>query len=354
MSLEFHQSMKQIPLFVCGDENIFFPAVVALSSIERHNPGVFELYLCVDSSKVSADQRQLLTTYGIRLFDTRPLLKRVPRIGFRTLRETRWPLDLFVNWVVPEEFAKMGYRHSIKCDYDVLCVGKYDLDQLLVHGREFLSGLVYRSNLTFCKVPANVQKQLETDGRYNPKSREFINAGFVVFDNYQYTEARLLEEFGSVYRLLYESNDAIHLLEQTAFGICLSTRLDRLKPLDASYNRRVLALLETRDDLTFDAKNIHYITRNKPWKPINMKRLSRSVEEGQGALFAYRNMWLRYACGVEGFERYCDQRPLSDEESLGLMMRIIGLYEQRVDSLVRSEKRLLDKIRNATDALSTS
>ena len=122
--------MKKQAVFIAGDENIYFPALVALESINEHNEGIFDMFMCFDGSKLTPSMQQTLNKYSINFVDTKELSKFGIEEKFSTMIENHWPIDIFYNYALPIYLGELGYIYSYKVDYDILCVSKYILDEI--------------------------------------------------------------------------------------------------------------------------------------------------------------------------------------------------------------------------------
>lgn len=329
----------KIALFVAGDENIFFPALVALNSIEDHNPDVFDLYLCFDKAKLTLHMSKTLDRYKINFIDSALLAIDCHLNSLPLMKEGRWPKEIFLNWALPEYFHGLGYRHSIKVDYDILCVGSYDIASILP-GSNFLTGLLFDVAPEKENVSSHTLDYLIKEELYKPESKTYINAGFVVFDNNKAHNFSFFRKLVNTYSTLLTSSPNANLAEQLSVAFVISTCENGVHELDGKYNHRVRWGILVGDDLAPQVKNIHYITSVKPWKPFDRKLIRSFVNQRQGVIFAYRAIWLEKASKIEGFEIYCDERPLNQEQMLGINILICHNYNQRIYELEKKLKEI--------------
>lgn len=64
---------RECAAYIAGDERIFFPALVALVSLEKRNPGTFDRFMIFDGSKLTRRMREILVRYRVRFVDSRSL-----------------------------------------------------------------------------------------------------------------------------------------------------------------------------------------------------------------------------------------------------------------------------------------
>lgn len=325
--------MDKVALFIAGDERIYFPALVAIESIKKHNGDAFDYFMCFDGTKLSEYMSDTLKSYGINFVDTSLLNKYGILESFQEMKENIWPKDVFYNYALPVYFNELGYKYSCKADYDILCISPYNMGELLPAGK-YLSG--WGSKLDIhgkAGVPESVINYYVQSGTIESKHVPYMNVGFIAFNNSMYVEHDLLTRFKDYYQYLFLNCPESQLLEQTAFAIMLGSLKGEFVNLPESYNHRVVSSIDTNSDFSFDIKNIHYITRLKPWKAVNTNCVRWSTESGFGSMFAYRNIWLEYAEEVEGFEELCEERKLTTLELIGLQMNVARTYEKKIKSI---------------------
>ncbi len=330
----------KIALFVAGDKNIFFPAVVALSSIDKSNPGVFDLYICFDGNDLTAEMQEVLDYYNIRFIPKRDLEAFGSIENLPLMKEGKWPLEIFLNWVLPKFFGAAGYRISIKADYDILGTAPYDISEI-DPGEKILSGLTFDVNFEKEGVSKELLGSWEQRGIYRKGVRSYINAGFVVFNNKLYSEFDFYNKLKDVFVEVVNECPGVKLAEQVAAAIVLSSV--GVKEVPASYNQRVLWGSFVDEKLLPDIKNIHYITSSKPWRPFDRKLVPYFVKNRQAIIFSYRAIWLAKASENPWFDKFCTEQPLTLEQILGLNIIVCHRYNLR---MVELEKELVEAKKN--------
>lgn len=127
--------------YVAGDENILLPAVVTLASVRKFNPEV-DTYLFIEFEQTSINEEvaKLLSSNKITLVDIKELKEKNINFNIDSFnRFGRWPIHVFYNYLVPNYLHELGYKYAIKLDYDVLCIGKYDLNELFPDDDEIIA-----------------------------------------------------------------------------------------------------------------------------------------------------------------------------------------------------------------------
>lgn len=331
--------MDKVALFIAGDERIYFPALVTMLSIKKNNPGKFDYFLCFDKSKLSSDMEKVLADNNIMFVDNRDFKAYEIEKNFTSMSEGKWPIEVFYNYVMPLYLGGLGYRYSVKADYDLLCIDAYDFSAILPE-KNTIGGMCSKVSLLKEGLTTDTVEELIKDGRLSSELTDYMNVGFISFNNNLYAEKNYLSSFIQIYRYLAEKNPEAKLLEQIAFSLMLYRLDGDYIIFPDSYNHRVLWTKPVANDLTFDIKNIHYITQYKPWKPIDLAMLRWVVYRGRSVLFSFRNLWLQFAETVSGFEEHCEERRLTEAQLVGLQMFIVRTYNERV---ARLEKQLQDE-----------
>ncbi|MBI0028369.1 hypothetical protein H3S88_10470 [Gilliamella sp. B14448G11] len=324
--------MKKQAVFIAGDENIYFPALVALESINEHNEGIFDLFMCFDGSKLTPSMQQTLNKYSINFVDTKELSKFGIEEKFSTMIENHWPIDIFYNYALPIYLGELGYTYSYKVDYDILCVGKYILDEIEPCD-VFFSGWSNKVDLEKENIEKETIKKLIDENIISGQSIDYMNVGFLGFNNKIYTEQNFFEKLSEVYQLLKRESPNAKLLEQIAFALVIESTKGKFKKIPETYNHRVLSTRESDDNFEFDTKNIHFITKFKPWKKLEKNIIKWSIFNNGSHIYLYRNLWLDYASKIEGFEIFCMEKPLTVKQLVGMEMHVVRCFNEKVNSL---------------------
>ncbi len=316
-------------LFVAGDERIFFPALVALDSIKSNNPGAFDSYICFDGEKLTDEMRSALEHHQINFIDSKLLSVNEKIANLPKMNEGRWPIEILLNWALPEYLYDKGYEYSIKVDYDILCIKKYELADIFPKDA-IARGLVFDINLENEGVSQGVVAQALQAGLYKEGVRAYVNAGFVAFNNKICQAERFFDRLLKIYSFISLQSPNAKLIEQLAVFFTFTTFDGGVEELDPLYNHRVRWGVLVDEKLHLTAKNIHYITSIKPWSPFDRLAIRSFVNARQGILFSYRAIWLEYAAKSPWFQVFCNEKPMSQEQTLGMNIIIFHNYNQRI------------------------
>ena len=322
-----------VAVFIAGDHNIFFPALVALASVEEHNPRRFRKFICFEKSGLTADMIRLMARYDIEFVDANavPTYESVKRLA--PMKEGKWPPEIMLNWALPEYFATLGYDYSVKMDYDVLCINPLTDFEMFTTGQILFSAL-YSKGSTF--VPAAASRTIESRTGFRCTFDRAINAGVAVFDNRLAADYRFFERYAALYALLVEQCPELPTLEQVALAIIAANLGQGFLPLDSRYNHRIRQL-RTVQDFTTDIIIIHYLTRHKPWRPMTIRDVRKLTGADIPVLPFYRSIWLDFASKIDGFHRYCNERPYSSTEFLCLALAVFKEQNRMKDAARQAE-----------------
>lgn len=304
-------------LYVAGNSNIFFPALVALTSIEKHNPGQFDRFMCFEKAQLTPEMSTLLEFYGIQFVDTGSL-DILDKVRDMAKMPGWWPLEVYLNWGMPEYFADQGYKYSIKSDYDVLCIAPYETDftHYLAENQPFTgitTGAQTTENITK-ETWDTVRSQLSLSCEH----KKAINVGFLFCDNHVCKEVGLFDRFKELHSIIARQEPRIFVDEQLAASILMHQMpKSEAKYLHERYNMRVRRSPNTAEDLRADIANIHYITAFKPWKPLTPKDAQSCGKTYHPIVPMYRNLWIRYAETLKKSELYLTEKPLDELQLIG-------------------------------------
>lgn len=327
-----HQ-LTNAAVFVAGDHRIFFPALVALTSIEHHNPGKFDLYMCFSGKDLTAPMAETLRRYSVSFIPMEEIEGFEDAVSLPVMDEGAWPVEVFINWALPEYLGSRGYEYSIKVDYDTLCIAPFDTPNTylpksgsIIRALRLLGGSTY--------VPKEAARRVNAELGIDCSHKYPMNAGFVTFDNRICIERGFFRRFVDLYRVLSESAEAIKLLEQVVAAI-LAHRLGGYRRLDRRYNQRIWHVREV-DDFTTDIVIIHYSTNFKPWLPFTMENAHELARRGRGALPFYRNMWIEFASSIDGYSSFCSEKPYNSREFLALALAVVGTMASMIKDLKKA------------------
>lgn len=305
--------------YAAGDYRIVFPAVVALKSVEDYNPGQYKKVISFDGSQLTDEHQKLMDRYGIQFVDARevPDFNRVKDMPL--MKEGRWPAEVFLNWALPEHLASLGYRYSLKLDYDVVCVAPFDAVQKAIEAGHKVA---YRKLPGRYKAPKSelAEKFRGLTGRDFPTSRK-INVGVAFFDNAAMQRGQYFDTFLNVYGALMEIAPRMNATEQIALAAVSSDYGEQFGALPGSMNRFARPF-KSKFSPDADLRIVHFNGNLKPWKPIDPRHIKMAVRRNQISPLLLREIWLEQAQHVHGFEDYTDQRPLSAVELLRLANRV--------------------------------
>ncbi len=326
-------------IFVAGDERIFFPALVALDSIATQNPDAFDSFMCFDARKLTDEMSAALDHHKITFIDAANLNVTTRISALPKMKEGRWPIEILLNWALPEYLLTLGYKLSIKVDYDILCIKKYDLDEVLPKS-SIARGLLFPIDLEHQGISRDVEQLAIQHKLFKPGVKAYMNAGFVAFDNEKCRTHQFFSKLLAAYSFITASCPKASLIEQLAIYFALSVCDGGVEELDATYNHRVRWSVLVDKDLIPTARNIHYITNVKPWMPFDRNRIRSFVNDRQGVIFAYRSLWLERAAASPWFDQFCPEARTSQEKALGITMLITHHYNQRAFELEKKVKEL--------------
>lgn len=305
--------------FVAGDANIFFPALVSLVSLGEHNPGVFDRFMVFDGEEKTPEMDRLLTRYGITFISSTDVHQSDLALSLPRMVQERWPSEVFLNWVLPEHFASIGYAYSLKLDYDTLSLAPFPTKQF---EREKFSVAVL-GTVGETHLPPAVITRSQRDIGMDPTHPQACNVGIVVFDNSYAADFRFFERFHGLYRILVdECPDYPGALEQVCFA-ALVANMEHAKPLAARLHTRSKTTRNVEPGFTSSTVLLHFITEYKPWKPLTPKQIVSLTAERRPMMPFYRMVWLDYASRVDGFAEFCDQRPYSAVEIMNMANTVL-------------------------------
>lgn len=327
-----YTKLKKSAIFIAGDENIYFPALVAIESIREHNPDVFDYFMCFSGDKLTPYMERTLRGKDIHFMDIRELGRYGINEKFSAMSEGHWPVEVFYNYVIPMHLGELGYDYSYKVDYDILCTGKYNLEEIQPTAVG-ISGWSNKLNLSSPGVPRNVIDALKSKGMISSETVSYMNVGFIGFNNKIYAQKDMFGTFTEAYKYLHEACPQAKLLEQIAFALLLESTNGEFISVSEAYNHRVLATRHSDGEFNFDTKNIHFITKFKPWRKLEKDKFRWFIFNGGNHLFLYRNIWLEFAEKVDGFEFFCMERPLTTMQMIGVNMYATQCFNEKINSL---------------------
>ena len=315
----------RLAIYIAGDHNIFFPAVVALDSIRKHNGShPFDYYVSFKIEHLTKRMQQILDSYNITFIDVADFDQFGSVDGLSLMHENRWPEELFYNWIAPHHFASIGYEYALKVDYDILCLGEYQLPRLINPASTF-AALTWDLNLLKEGLGENHLKALDIPD-LTPEKVPYFNAGFVAINLKRYVDGETYKQFKDVYSVIQSREPAVNMTEQVALAITAFIDGSPVTRLDETYNTRITTLPHLTREKQPIIRNIHYITQNKPWRSVDFRYLEGYTKSHKTCLYMYRNAWLNYASQVNGFSEFIEIKPPTELETIGMYTEIFASH----------------------------
>ena len=165
--------------FIAGDENIFFPALVALVSLEESNPGVFDRYISFDGSRKTSRMDELLARYNVKFIDIHEVNHSERALALAQMHQGQWPVEISMNWALPEHLHLLGYANSIRFDYDTLSIGNFNTAAL---DRQIFSVVALKIEALTDLPESTIARSREMLG-LDPTHVQAFQPGVVVFNN---------------------------------------------------------------------------------------------------------------------------------------------------------------------------
>lgn len=303
---------KQTVVYIVGDERVYFPSLVAFSSLEQHNPGRFDLKLITYSDKLRRDQHDALHSVGVDLVNITDLpasiIDNTPPMWTSSGQATRWPTEMLINWAMPEYFAA-DYEQAIKLDYDVLCIAP--IDELV---NALIDGVAFAAKPTRT-LPHRISDEHAADFAqatgYTIPDDLAIQSGIVAFNTQLTSTLNFFKQYTTIYNALFQRDPNIFLLDQVALAILFQNHREHF----SAQHERINAY-STR---TPGACLIHYWSRSKPWNMTPSVMLKR-VRRGKIPRILCSQLWLNHAKDLPGFDAFSEARPwLSDRMARRLL-----------------------------------
>lgn len=317
---------SRVAVYIAGDAGIYFPALVAFDSIQRHNTSnPFDYFVCFDGRDLTGEMDAALCKRNITFVDTAELTRHGSVEGLSAMKENRWPNHVFYNWLFPYWLHERGYESALKVDYDLLCLGRYYLSDLMP-SNESVSALTFRVNLLGQGVNADVLRELDIPVVDNSAVIPYYNAGVVGISLKDYVSAGTFEIFRSVYMAIQRDGNSVTNAEQAALAIVAFHSSGGIREIPTSYNQRINVIPEFDSRGKIAIKNVHYLTQNKPWLEPDYRYLEGYTKDGRTAVYIYREIWHEYAKNIEGYERYVPAHSPTSLDRLEMFARVLSAY----------------------------
>lgn len=316
----------RVAVYICGDERIFFPALVALESIRRHNSNYpFDYFMAFSAKALTPRMRTILSERRIGFIAREDFDGAAGSNALEPMVEGKWPQELFDNWLAPLYFRSIGYRHALKVDYDVLCVAPYRLTDLVSSNETFCS-VVFEVDLEKNNVSREVVERLGIKYDSGLAHAPYSNVGFMAIDCESYEDSEFLSSFISTYSDLRSLNPKVPLCEQATLSMLFWSGRASFRAIDPNYNVRIITRPPILSDGSADIRNIHYATHHKPWLRPDFRWFDKYVPIGKTSVYLYRSVWLRAAARDPVWVEYLDFDPNDELQNLGLQLKVLNAY----------------------------
>ena len=271
--------MNKIALYVAGDENIVGPALIFLNSVKKYN-NFIDLYIFTELEKTETKLIECAKSKGIVCLSICELNNIDENYISNFSQMGRWPKYVFYNWIAPTYFYKKKYSYAIKADYDMLCLDKLDMDEILPSEREAIS--VLPKGLMTGKLDEECLQKIKNNLNLNlPNGARSANVGLVAFNLKKWIMLDLQKSFLEIYNLLQKEQNlrasAIkgETIEQAAFG-CLQGKINsKFKALSPKFNFRPIF-----GSPEYSPVIVHFNTGIKPWNDLNVEQATRAQLNG--------------------------------------------------------------------------
>lgn len=323
--------------YVAGDENIFFPAIVALRSIKIHNSEEIDLFICFDADKISDTQLKTLKKYDINFIDSKSVdgYKEALKLGI--MIEKRWPAEVYLNWCLPQYFHLKGYNLSLKLDYDVLCLESLEKLFQINTDRFFCSFLKTKVNKA---VPADALAEVQKRTGLEKERLFSINTGVGLFNNEFCSNINFYQNLFNIAEIFNQKCPEIRTLEQAAIALLVSNYNDNFVELTRDFHQGTIhapIIIDNKPDI----KLVHYLSKFKPWLPFDANELKPLAKKNHSTLPFYRNIWHEFASTVDGYEEFCSEKPFSNTDLIMLAVKTIGEVRKIETNNINAEKAAL-------------
>lgn len=325
---KFPKMTDRIAVYVVGDSRIFFPGLVALRSVQDNNvSNPFDYFMCFDGKDLTGEMDAVLREHDIRFVDIAVLHDYGSVDDLTLMEEQRFPAHVFCNWLFPYWLHDLGYQEALKVDYDLLCVDRYYLPELMP-GAMTVSALKFDADLVRTGVSLEALAELDIPVAEGRAIVPYYNAGVVGMNVKEYVSRGTFAFFRYAYMTVLERSESVKNAEQVALAI-VAYHGDGIKGIPTAYNQRITILPELSPAGLPILKNIHYLTQNKPWLKPDYRYLNGYAKLGRTGVYIYRDMWHRYAATVPGYTKYVSAHSPSPMETLAMYTTVFMAYDKR-------------------------
>lgn len=236
---------KKWAAYIAGDENIFFPALVSLVSLEEYNPGTFDRFIIFNGECKTDEMDALLAQYNITFIDTKSITLGNISDPLPSMRDGRWPAEIHMNWALPEHLHNLGYTYSLKLDYDTLSLSKFPTHEF--ESQPFSVAALPVASSTF--IPDTAVVKVQHSMGIKTSRAQAYNEGVVVFDNAYAAKFSFFGRYYRLYKLLMNEGVSEHnvTLERLCFA-ALVANMENVRSLSRQLHVRVLAIQDVKPD----------------------------------------------------------------------------------------------------------
>lgn len=316
---------SRVAVYVCGNEQIYFPAIVALTSIQHHNPEApFDYFISFSKNQMTPKMRNELRSRNIT-FIPRERFANIRQVEFENMAEGKWPSEIWDNWIAPLYFRAEGYPHALKVDYDVLCLSPYSTHEMF-GSSEVFRGVVMSVDLQKDNVNHGIFETLGYQSPSNLQDAPYCNVGVLGFNTKNYEDTDFITEYSHAYQVLRNSTPTVSLCEQAALSVMMTGGQISYGTLNPNYNVRIITRPPITDDGRADIRNLHFITHNKPWLQPNYRWFDNYVSENKTIMYLYRACWLAAASRDPLASEYLNFDPEDQLLQLGTIIKIFNAH----------------------------
>lgn len=252
-------SNNNIACVTCGDSKIIYPSLLAHLSIMEHNKNLDHYVFCADA-KLPTDYMDRCASIELINVQDDETIKQID--SFDSFG--RYSKFLFMRYLIPAYFHRLGYKYMIDIDYDILCLSEYNLEEILPSDNIFAYYPVGNiSNACSLNVLNNICQVFNLDSDIVTKSL-YPFGGFEVINLDKYISHNCAKLYTRIYKIVKNTNLRIPLNE---FIVAVMTAKLESQPkvLPSTYNTNNLY-----PPRCAEPHNLHFASFLKPWNISEM------------------------------------------------------------------------------------
>lgn len=249
----------KIACFINGNKHILYKDILTLSSVKNFNPEL-DLFSCSDVYPLPHKYRYYLSSYNLRYF---PISEDMRRFMDTYPDQGGYSQPVVLKYYLPIYLYNLGYDFAISLDYDMICLNKYNLQEILPYDDIMAASSIVplrekldNDQMLFLKKKLSIE-----DNVFNIK---IPNLGFVVYNLKKYSQSQFLSRLIEVYRLVKEL-EVSHPCDEISYPIAMKCINHEIKMIPYKYNFCPLWA-----NFSLEMTNIHYVGAAKPWKLFEM------------------------------------------------------------------------------------